>query len=233
MIWIVLLLSVAVGSGAAWVVPTDSKAFKYLLSFSGAFLFATLLTHMLPEIFEHGNWNMGWWIMLGFAIQLLLDHLSEGLEHGHFHTKASKVPWLAISGLLLHAFLEGMPLASTGVSSHNHATGGFLWAIALHKLPIALLVTGALRKSGVRLSTLLGVLLLFAFATPAGALTVKTIHVEQWSLQLLAVAVGILLHVSTTILFESSQNHRFNAVKLIFVLAGMLLAGWINSGMML
>ena len=233
MIWIVLLLSVAIGSGAAWVVPTDSKAFKYLLSFSGAFLFATLLTHMLPEIFEHGNWNMGWWIMLGFAIQLLLDHLSEGLEHGHFHTKASKVPWLAISGLLLHAFLEGMPLASSGASGHNHATGGFLWAIALHKLPIALLVTGALRKSGVRLSTLLGVLLLFAFATPAGALTVNTIPVEQWSLQLLAVAVGILLHVSTTILFESSQNHRFNAVKLIFVLAGMLLAGWINSGMML
>ena len=59
MIWITLLLSVAIGAGAAWIVPTDSKTFKYLLSFSGAFLFATLLTHMLPEIFEHGNWNMG------------------------------------------------------------------------------------------------------------------------------------------------------------------------------
>ncbi len=233
MIWIVLLLSVAIGAGAAWVIPTESKSFKYLLSFSGAFLFATLLTHMLPEIFEHGNWNMGWWIMLGFAIQLLLDHLSEGLEHGHFHTKTSKVPWLAISGLLLHAFLEGMPLTSTGAHGHNHATGGFLWAIALHKLPIALLVTGALRKSGVRYSTLLGVLVLFAFATPAGALAVNTIKVGQWSSQLLAIAVGILLHVSTTILFESSQNHRFNAVKLIFVLAGMLLAGWINSGLTL
>ena len=80
MIWIVLLLSVAIGAGAAWVIPMESKTFKYLLSFSGAFLFATLLTHMLPEIFEHGNWNMGWWIMLGFAIQLLLDHLSEVLN---------------------------------------------------------------------------------------------------------------------------------------------------------
>ena len=169
--------------------------------------------------------------MLGFAIQLLLDHLSEGLEHGHFHTKQAKIPWLAISGLLLHAFLEGMPLSDSGASGHNHATGGFLWAIALHKLPIALLVTGALRKSGVPIPALLGVLGLFAFATPAGALIVNSIHVEQWSMQLLAVAVGILLHVSTTILFESSQNHKFNAVKLIFVLAGMLLAGWINSGL--
>lgn len=233
MIWLVLILSVAIGAGAAWVVPTDSKTFKYLLSFSGAFLFATLLTHMLPEIFEHGNWNMGWWVMLGFAIQLLLDHLSEGLEHGHLHTKQAKIPWLAISGLLLHAFLEGMPLSTTDISGHNHATGGFLWAIALHKLPIALLVTGALRKAGVSRSTLIGILALFAFATPAGALAVNTINVQQWSLQLLAIAVGILLHVSTTILFESSQNHRFNAVKLIFVLAGMLLAGWINSSMTL
>ena len=126
-----------------------------------------------------------------------------------------------------------MPLSTTDISGHNHATGGFLWAIALHKLPIALLVTGALRKVGVSRSTLIGILALFAFATPAGALIVNTINVQQWSLQLLAIAVGILLHVSTTILFESSQNHRFNAVKLIFVLAGMLLAGWINSSMTL
>ena len=34
MIWLVLILSVAIGAGAAWVVPTDSKTFKYLLSFS-------------------------------------------------------------------------------------------------------------------------------------------------------------------------------------------------------
>ena len=126
-----------------------------------------------------------------------------------------------------------MPLSSTASSGHNHATGGFLWAIAIHKLPIALLVTSALRKSSIRLTTLFGILGLFAFATPLGSLAVNVVNVEQWSLQLLAIAVGILLHVSTTILFESSQNHRFNAVKLIFVLAGMLLAGWIKSVMML
>jgi len=45
------------------------------------------------------------------------------------------------------------------------------------------------------------------------------------------VAIGLLLHVSTTILFESSQNHQFNLIKLIFVIAGMALAAWMSTSL--
>jgi len=229
MIWTALIISVSLGAGAAWIIPTDSKMFKYLLAFSGAFLFGTLLTHMIPEIFHEGDIKMGWWIMLGFGVQLMLDYLSEGLEHGHFHSHKSSVPWLAIVGLLLHAFIEGMPLNDNGMNGHDHSQGTFLWAIALHKLPIALLVTGALRKAQVPLQTIGLIVVLFALATPFGATLSNATTIAQYAPQMLAVSVGLLLHVSTTILFESSQNHQFNLIKLIFVIAGMTLAAWMST----
>ena len=231
MIWTALIFSVALGAGAAWIIPTDSKTFKYLLAFSGAFLFGTLLTHMVPEIFHEGDIHMGWWIMLGFGVQLMLDYLSEGLEHGHFHSHGKTIPWLAIVGLLLHAFIEGMPLNHNGAHGHDHSQGTFLWAIALHKLPIALLVTGALRKAQVPLQTIGFIVLLFALATPLGATLSNATTIAQYAPQMLAVAIGLLLHVSTTILFESSQNHQFNLIKLIFVIAGMALAAWMSTNL--
>ena len=39
-----------------------------------------------------------------------------------------------------------------------------------------------------------------------------------------ALVVGVLLHVSTTILFESSKNHQFNATKFGAILLGIGLA---------
>ena len=39
-----------------------------------------------------------------------------------------------------------------------------------------------------------------------------------------AISSGIFLHVATTILFESSRDHRFNLKKLIAIIAGFVLA---------
>ena len=41
---------------------------------------------------------------------------------------------------------------------------------------------------------------------------------------ILAVVTGTFLHISTTIIFESSENHRFNSVKLFMIILGILLA---------
>jgi len=38
------------------------------------------------------------------------------------------------------------------------------------------------------------------------------------------VLIGILLHISTTILFETSDGHHFNLTKLLVVVFGILMA---------
>jgi hypothetical protein len=42
--------------------------------------------------------------------------------------------------------------------------------------------------------------------------------------QITAVAIGVFLHVSTTILFESSKNHKFNLSKMTAVIIAIIIA---------
>jgi len=36
--------------------------------------------------------------------------------------------------------------------------------------------------------------------------------------------IGVLLHISTTILFEAGENHKYNATKLLMIVLGFVLA---------
>jgi hypothetical protein len=45
---------------------------------------------------------------------------------------------------------------------------------------------------------------------------------SHFGLMALAFVIGIFLHISTTILFESDQNHRFNFIKLLSIILGIL-----------
>ena len=64
--------------------------------------------------------------------------------------------------------------------------------------------------------------------TPLGSfLKMNVPLIEESSVYLNAIVIGIFLHVSTTILFEASRNHKFNASKLLVIVAGILLAYFI------
>jgi zinc transporter ZupT len=225
MISLVLFIAVFLGGLASYIIKTESSFFKLSLAFSGAFLFGTILTHLLPEVFA--NPNGGYWVLLGFGIQLILDFISKGLEHGHLHIERNKIPMLPLVGLFIHAFIEGMPLGLDGEyhEHHNHQADGLLWSVALHKVPIALLVATALRSAKLSNWKVLGGILLFAACSPLGNAIAINTHFDQSNfLPLLGMATGLLLHVSTTILFESASNHQFNTIKMIVVAVGISLS---------
>ena len=67
--------------------------------------------------------------------------------------------------------------------------------------------------------------------TPIGVVIGMTVGAEQIGLNediILAVVVGIFLHISTTIIFETSENHKFNIFKLVSILIGCALAFGLN-----
>ena len=65
----------------------------------------------------------------------------------------------------------------------------------------------------------------FALMTPLGALAANKItFFDTYEPEINAVVIGVLLHVSTTILFESSKDHKFNLAKLLTILLGTALA---------
>lgn len=188
-----------------------------LLAFSGAFLLAITLLELIPEAYHSGNPRLtGVFVGLGILLQIVLEFLSRGAEHGHVHTQTSgKFPLLLLLGLSIHAFLEGVPLED------NH---DFLLAIVIHKIPVALILGGFLLRSGLNTGAAWLFMGLFAAMTPLGALAGGMVELEHDHPYILGLVIGVLLHVSTVILFESSEGHSFNLRKLSAILLGMVLA---------
>jgi zinc transporter ZupT len=75
------------------------------------------------------------------------------------------------------------------------------------------------------------VLLLFGIMTPLGVviglLTIPGAFGLDYPI-VLAIVVGMFLHISTTIIFETSENHKFNLLKLVSIIIGCSLAFLMN-----
>lgn len=193
--------------------PKDLRSIKLLLAFSGAFLLGTTITSLIPSVFTNGNEDISYWILAGIIIQIMLEQLSKGAEHGHIHTSEKRIPLTLVTGLYLHALIEGFPI-------HRH--NDLLWAIIIHKLPIAMLLTLAIWQTKFKFSKKVIILIVFAIMTPLGSyLNFYTPILQPYSLHITALVVGVLLHISTTILFESSENHNFNISKLLVIVIGL------------
>ena len=67
-------------------------------------------------------------------------------------------------------------------------------------------------------------LVCFALMSPLGIyISEKALFLHEYHSEIIAVTIGIFLHISTIILFESSENHKFNFQKFTAILLGILL----------
>jgi len=234
-----IFITIIVSGSSILLFKIGNKTIKLILAFSGAYLLAITVLHLIPEIYSHGSHShthssplenrlgneIGIFILAGFLLQILIEYFSEGIEHGHIHLhkhSESTFPLTVMLALSVHSFLEGMPLAGDLTETKK----SFATGIILHNVPIAIALMSMLIQSGQKKGMAFLWLLVFALMTPLGAMTGNLLEEtilmsENYSNYILAVVVGIFLHVSTTILFESSDEHRFHFIKLTVILAGM------------
>lgn len=195
---------------------------KLLLAFSGAFLLALTLFDLLPEVYHHLDAKRtGIFIMCGILLQIILEFLSQGVEHGHEHKlkEDKKFPWVLFISLCIHSFLEGFPI-------HHH--NDMIYGVLIHKIPIATLITTFLFHSNYSKLQIFGFLLVFTLMTPLGTfisnnIMLATAYVDYVN----AIVIGVFLHISTTILFETVEGHKFNLSKLLVICFGVFIANLI------
>lgn len=222
-----------------------------ILAFGGAFLIGIIFNHLVPDAYAL-NPNAGYVVVLGFLLQGILEYLSQGVEHGHAHhyetnNSQGNMPWAMYFSLCLHAFIEAMPLGSHehvdqnvhmhhDHSDHVHLTGiesidlTLMLGLILHKFPVALVLMSMLDAFGVSRSRQWTALVFFGLTPLLGMLVF--INLLQSSLSWAAylpqyaggLLIGILLHISTTILFETGDGHRFNRNKMLVTIGGLALA---------
>lgn len=222
MIYILLIASVVLGASIAFLVQLNTRFTKLLLAFSGAFLLAIVVFHLLPEVFSNAveNKTIGVFIILGMLAQMILEFFSDGVEHGHVHRHDNKIPVLLLISLFIHSFVEGMPL-----NTENYS---FLMGILMHKLPIAIVITTFLLQQNTKKTYLFIILIAFALMAPLGSYFGNTIPFLQANHNYIsALVIGVLTHVATTILYESSENHQFNVYKFLSVILAFTLAYFI------
>lgn len=205
------------------------KHLKLLLSFSGGFLLTIIFTHVLPETYHELGHSTGYFILVGFLLQLILEYFSKGAEHGHTHVhESAKVvfPFAIFISLSLHAFLESVPLDHQG---HHHSDDLF-WGVFLHKIPVAVALKTILKVSGYHGWKNWLYLFIFALMAPAGLYFGESIilFIQIEPDYILAIAVGMFLHISTTIIFESSEGHKLNLIKLVAIMLGFLAGMFLN-----
>ena len=221
----IALLFASVIAGALIVETFNIKNIKniqLLLTFSGAYLLAVSVLHLIPELFTHNTTNnIGLFILGGFLIQILLEYFSQGIEHGHFH-KSNIIPFSVLISLCLHALLEGVPL---GGHLHHNAHNALLTGIVLHKMPVAIVLMSFFFQSNISKMKAYFYLLLFALMAPLGVFAGSLFTpLANYHNEIMAIVIGIFLHISTTILFESTDGHRFSFTKIITIIIGALLA---------
>ena len=218
--YILLITSVLLGSLLVLLIKPSNKILRLLLAFSGAYLLSVTILHLLPEVYTASKdyERIGVFILVGLILQSILESFSKGAEHGHIHMHADskKFPTLLFFSLCLHAFSEGLPI--------NHSGDNLLWAIIVHKIPIAIVLTTFLIHTKYSNKTIFIFLFFFGLMSPLGVLVGDNVaFFNDYYTEITALIIGVFLHISTIILFESSENHKFNLQKFIAILLGVLL----------
>ena len=224
---------------ALFLKPQKKRNIKLLLAFSGAFLLSLTVLHLLPELFEeshhlhegevvHSTIPVGVFIMIGILFQIILEFFSKGAEHGHVHVHTDEnnelhqIPWLLFISLCIHALLEGFPI---------HENTNLAYGIAVHHFPIAIILTLFFVNAKMNKFMVFAFMFSFALMTPLGTLLAEQLHFAQhYSKEISAIVVGILFHISSTIIFESNEGHKFNLAKVTMIVLGFLLAYVMEMG---
>jgi ZIP Zinc transporter len=235
-IWEFILLfgSVFLGGSAGFLFPKEKKGLlQIVLSFSGAYILGIAVLHLMPWVFGSGDSTVGLFVLLGFFVQILLEQLSAGVEHGHIHAPhhlSAGFVFSVMFGLCVHAFVEGIPLSYYGgmqdVShgGHTHSQNHLLYGIILHHIPAAFALVFLLIISKLQRRWIWLCLFLFSAMSPFGAYLAGMFEMpEGVQVKIIAFVIGSLLHIATVILFEmdSSSHHYISWRKLLAISAGL------------
>ena len=230
--YLLLLSSIALGAVSVFLFRLyQPRHVKLLNAFTGAYLLCLTVLHLMPELYHppgnvlpQDDLRIGVLILAGFFVQVALDVISMGVEHGHAHDLHGRMPIGVLAGLCLHALVEAMALGNAQQHYDPSSRRLLLYSIVLHNFSVSIALRGMLLQRGMKRCRALGWLGVFAAMAPLGMSLTGHTALAGHTRELTAIVIGIFMHIATTILFESSDIHRFNVAKLGAIVLGTVLA---------
>jgi len=181
---------------------------RYFIALGAGFMLATTLVHMLPVALGVGP-RGPLLVLAGYFLVHFFEHTIA--PHFHFgeetHSHAMEMPsasWAALAGLSVHAFFDGLSIASGLAVSRTLGILLFV-AILLHKLPEGFTVASIAIASGQGRAGALRSSLVLAAATFLGALSLVD---PAWVAVALPLSAGVTLYVAASDLIPEVNSIR-------------------------
>ena len=181
---------------------------RYFVGLGAGFMLATTLVHMLPVAVketEHGPiLILAGYFLVHFFEHTLAPHFHFGEETHAPALDTPSAPWTALVGLSVHAFFDGLSIASGLAVSQSLGLLVFV-AILLHKIPEGFTVASIALASGQGRSGALRASLILAAATLLGALSLVD---PAWVGVALPLSTGVTLYVAASDLIPEVNSIR-------------------------
>lgn len=208
-------------AGAFAVVRRERRSLVFIetcLAFGAGFMVALVLVGVLPVVFAAPGAlpSAGLLVLLGYVLVHVAQHVLT--PHFHFgeetHTVSPHAGDSALVGLTLHAFFDGVAIASGFLVSERLGLLFFL-AVVLHKLPEGVTIASLMLASGRGRGPALWSGAVLGIATIGGVLLTEA--VASLARSGLALAAGVTLYVAASNLvpeFQASRGVRMTAAFL-------------------
>ena len=200
---------------------------KRLVAIGAGFMLAAVVLEAIPEIVEIWPnrtgiamvWLLSGYLLIQLAEHALAPHLHFGEEVHPEEVGRRGVATTAVLALTIHAFFDGVTIASGILTSLR--LGVFLsLAVLIHKLPEGFTVASIVLSSGQSERTALRATILVAVATFAGIVLV--VIAQPLLTYTLPLSAGVTLYVEASDLIPE-VNHEGGVRASLLVLAGVAL----------
>ncbi len=200
--------------------PWQPLYLKYFIALGAGFMLSVSLLEMLPESYSLLGTQAASWMLAGY----LLMHFFEHTLSAHFHfgeevhaeeVSGSRRSHAILFGLMIHAFLDGVSIATGFLVSTGLGWVIFL-AVFLHKMPEGFAVSSVMVASGKAARIALLASALLGVATLAGVLVMSPL--SRQVAYTLPIAAGVALYVAASDLVP--EVNREPGIRMALVVFG-------------
>ncbi|OFV97396.1 MAG: hypothetical protein A3F68_07460 [Acidobacteria bacterium RIFCSPLOWO2_12_FULL_54_10] len=207
--------------------PWQRISLKYFMALGSGFMLAAALLEMMPESFEllgHSAavWMLGCYLLIHFVEHTLSSHFHFGEEIHTEEVASQQRSNTVLFGLIIHAFMDGIAIASGFLVSEWLGWVVFL-AVFLHKMPegfavgSVMLAAGKSKRSAAMAAGILGL------STIAGVICMFAL--KQWVAYTLPLSAGVTLYIAASDLIpEVNQEPGIWMAIIVFVGVFMMLS---------
>ncbi|MBO0911622.1 MAG: ZIP family metal transporter [Acidobacteria bacterium] len=200
--------------------PRERSYLKYFVALGAGFMLATSIIEIIPKSLALPGKNAALLVLAGYLIIHFFEHTVT--PHFHFGEETHREQFVAahkgfsvVLGLLIHAFFDGIAIASGFIISSRLGWIIFL-AIFLHKMPEGFTVASVMLASGRSNALAWGASVALGGATLAGVVAMMFLkHEVQFGLPL---SGGVTVYVAASDLMPEVNREPGGKMALVVLL---------------